>query len=241
MNPYLGAGLVSLNPLAALGGLSSGVLGWLGQKDANETNVQIARETTAASQAMAREQMGFQAQMSNTAYQRSRADMEKAGLNPMLMASQGGASTPQGASGNATSAHVENALGGVVSSARDTLATLASVDKMRADTRVSDTQAMVNEVIKDKVVQETKTSGATAKNLEQQTRYNQSNAKLTENNQWRSDKINEGLNNVLNLVDRMTGGGSSSAKRVQDNPYRMDRYLPRSNKSVEPRSGMKER
>lgn len=42
----------------------------------------------------------FQADMSNTSYQRAMADMRQAGLNPMLAFSQGGASTPGGATAN---------------------------------------------------------------------------------------------------------------------------------------------
>lgn len=63
-----------------------GVGDYMSTKDANEKNV-----------ASAREQMAFQERMSNTGYQRTVADLEKAGLNPMLAYSQGPASTPSGA------------------------------------------------------------------------------------------------------------------------------------------------
>lgn len=46
---------------------------------------------------VAREQMDFQERMSNTAHQRQMKDMYKAGLNPILSASYGGASQPTGA------------------------------------------------------------------------------------------------------------------------------------------------
>ena len=71
-----------------------------------------AERANSANRAMAREQMTFQKRMSDTSYQRAVADLNAAGLNPMLAYGQGGASTPPGSSAqmqNSTAAGAENA------------------------------------------------------------------------------------------------------------------------------------
>lgn len=121
------------------------ILGAWSAQQYNKSQEQIAADANEASAASVRAQMDFQRDMSNTSYQRSVADMRAAGINPMLAAMRGGASTPSGSSYTAQMPNQKDVGASAIqafqggSSARESLARIeqvdAAVDKIIAETK----------------------------------------------------------------------------------------------------------
>lgn len=127
--------------LPFLGSAASAFGSYLGQEDTNETNRDIAEQTNYFNAQQAAMNRDFQERMSSSSWQRGVADMKKAGINPMLSVSQGGASSPSGgAASGTTGAPMQSSLGAGVSSAIQALNAIAQFDNLRAQTEMTRSQ-----------------------------------------------------------------------------------------------------
>lgn len=111
--------------LGTLASLGSSAISYLGTQKTNESN-----------EAMSGAQMNFQKMMSNTAHRREVRDLRKAGLNPILSAKYGGASTPPGAM-----ATMQNELGSAVNTYQATKTANINRKNIEQDTDLKDKQA----------------------------------------------------------------------------------------------------
>lgn len=140
------------------------------QRDFNAQQAQANRE--------------FQERMSNTSYQRATADMQAAGLNPMLAYHQGGASTPQGSSAQSSLSTHPSKLGTASTvNAQQANVLEATAEKTRAETNeilartpthavnIERMRQEISESVEriDKLRQDVRVGIATASQLNQQT------------------------------------------------------------------------
>jgi len=102
-----------------------------------------------AQEELSNAQMAFQREMSDTAYQRQVRDLKAAGINPMLSAKLGGASTPMG-----SQAILQDTIGPAVQSFNQTRLASAQEAQYEAQTGLTNTQVKQVEAATDKIREE---------------------------------------------------------------------------------------
>lgn len=126
-------------------GLVSGIANLFGGDAANKANARMAQQ-----------QMDFQERMRATQYQTTVDDLQKAGLNPMLAYSQGGAGTPVGATAtmqNVAGPAVDNAISSAAR-ARDIELKDQQTTNVVADTTLKESNAKLNDALAKKAQNE---------------------------------------------------------------------------------------
>jgi hypothetical protein len=144
-----------MNPAVVAAALS-GAASFLGGERRNEAQLEATQMANAASLASTREQMNFQREMSNSAYQRAVADMRQAGINPMLASRVGGASTPGGSSYQAQIPSIMDTLTPGIQAGMGVLTGSASAQQAEAGAELSTAQLRQVDATVDKIKEETK-------------------------------------------------------------------------------------
>lgn len=193
------------------------------------TGVTSAREANAANSANADKQMAFQERMSNTAYQRSMQDMQKAGLNPILAARNGGASSPAGASADIKA--VPSRMGSIANTALAAYTGITQSQKAIAEAGEADSRAALNQVSVANVAADTEQKGHSSKNLEAETRKKaaetaaiRADLKKRENAAKIQDSIGKVIDALKPGVDSTVGRAASSAAATKRSMDRVNSY-----------------
>jgi len=187
-----------------------GILGFVGQQQTNQKSWDIAQASNAASAEQAAQQMAFQERMRDTQYQTAVSDMQRAGLNPMLAYSQGGAGTPSGAMGQVSTAKVGNTLSSAVQGAMAMSMNEADLELKNATTTGTTAATLKTEA-------DTIRTAAEIGNILQTTKMNTQQTRNLEENLLKLQQEIKNLRATEGLTSAQTGKVFSEEKNIREN------------------------
>jgi hypothetical protein len=126
-------------------GLAGAAISGIGGFLTNQSQQQLAQQAQQFSAAQSDKQMQFQQEMRSTQYQTAVDDLKKAGLNPMLAYTQGGAGTPVGSAAVGQQAQLKNPVEGFSHSAAAGANIKADLELKDANTTEAVSRTNVNE------------------------------------------------------------------------------------------------
>lgn len=196
----LGQGAAASSAAAGLGPFGS-MLTSSDAAEVNRLNIEQARENRTWSELM-----------SNSAYQRATEDMKKAGINPMVAFSQGGASTPSASAASLVAEQRGQMLQAASSSAKDALNMAldlktkdANLTLAQAATEEKNTQTQVNNATAKNIKEVTKRVGLENEALKTRLPVVKAEAKTQEGQEWWNQAA-QGWDNVTNRIWKFIGG-----------------------------------
>ena len=133
---------------SGIGSLLGGALSGAGQIGANLMSFGQNKE-------LQQRNFDYQERMSNTAYQRAMADMDKAGLNPLLVTNNGGASTPSGSSASMSTPDISGAIASGAKMSAEIRNLRNAAENIKADTALKGEQAKTEGVKRNNIAAET--------------------------------------------------------------------------------------
>lgn len=188
------------------GSFVSGLLGsgaqYLGGRDTNAANAAMAARQMDFQREENQKAMDFSREMADSQYQRGVRDLKKAGLNPMLAYSNGGAAAPTGVTSSGASAVMQNPVpSNSFSNALEAMRIKAQANQVEAQT--------------DNVKADTANKLATASNIEADTNLKTRQA-YQANTQGNVNQASE--RNLLELINKIkaeTSYSSASAEQIR--------------------------
>lgn len=177
---------------------------WQHSLNFNAGQAEISREWSAD---QAHDSRMFQKRMSSTSYQRAMADMQRAGLNPMMAYSQGGAGGAPGAMGTSSAAsatappHLESEGAAVAQTAKQLPTVLAAIEKTNAETELLRAQARTEENRPENVQADTvQRRQGTATDTERMVHYMAQVNQIGEQNEFIRANVAKVRQEIKNLV-----------------------------------------